>query len=106
VLKRGNKKSIALHGEGMEMSPEIQVKNKSRFMAMLNGFMEKYNVPFERLYNADQTGLFYNKMPNSIYLDKDKADFCGVKQMKSKDRVTLMVCTSAAGEKIPLLMVG
>jgi hypothetical protein len=68
--------------------------------------MEKYNVPFERLYNADQTGLFFNKMPNRIYLDKDNADFRGVKQMKSKDRVTLMVCTSAAGEKAPLLMVG
>jgi hypothetical protein len=25
VLKRGNKKSVALHGEGMEMSPEMQV---------------------------------------------------------------------------------
>jgi hypothetical protein len=33
-------------------------------------------------------------------------DYCGVKQMKSKDRVTLMVASSAAGAKILLFMVG
>jgi hypothetical protein len=101
---RGNKKSIALHGEGMEMSPEMQVQNKTKFLAQLYACMEKYNIPFERLYNADQTGLFYKKMPNRIYLDKGNEDFHGVKQMKSKDRVTIMVCTSAEGEKLPLLI--
>jgi hypothetical protein len=97
---------LQMDGEEMEMSLEMQVENKSRFVAKLNTCMEKYNVPFERLYNADQTGLFYNKMPNRIYLDKDKVDVHGVKQMKSKDRVTPMVCTSVTGEKVPLLMVG
>ena len=35
-----------------------------------------------------------------------RKDYRGVKQMKSKDRVTLMVATSAVGGKIPLFMVG
>jgi hypothetical protein len=69
VLRRGNKKSVALHGEGMEMSPEMLVQNKTKFLAQLNACMEKYSILFERLYNADQTGLFFNKMPNRIYLD-------------------------------------
>ena len=29
VLRRGDKKSVALHGEGMEMSPEMQVQSKT-----------------------------------------------------------------------------
>jgi hypothetical protein len=72
----------------------------------MRGNIKKYNIPLNRIYNADQTGLFFNKLPNRIYVDKEAKDYCGVKQMKSKDRVTLMVATSAAGEKIPLFMVG
>ena len=68
--------------------------------------IEKYNISLNRIYNADQTGLFFNKLPNRIYVDKAAKDYRGVKQMKSKDRVTLMVATSATGEKIPLFMVG
>jgi len=88
VVRRGKKISIALHGEGMDMSPEMQAEKSKKFVEQLNACMEKYDVPYERLYNADQTGLFYNKMPNRIYLDKDNKDFRGVKQMKSKERVT------------------
>jgi len=106
VVRRGKKISIALHGEGMDMSPEMQAEKSKKFVEQLNACMEKYDVPYERLYNADQTGLFYNKMPNRIYLDKDNKDFRGVKQMKSKERVTLMVSSSAAGAKLPLFMVG
>jgi hypothetical protein len=90
----------------MDMSPEMKVENSKKFVEQLHACMEKFSIPYEWVYNADQTGLFYNKRPNRIYLDKDNKDFRGVKQMKSKDRVTLMVCSSAAGEKIPLFMVG
>jgi hypothetical protein len=105
-FKRGKKISVALHGEGMGTSPEMKAEKTQQFMAELDACMEKYDIPYERLYNADQSGLFYNKMPNRLYLDKDNKSFRGVKQMKSKDRVTLMVCSSAAGAKLPLFMVG
>ncbi len=39
VLRRGNKKSVALHDEGTEMSPEMQVQNKTKFLAQLNDCM-------------------------------------------------------------------
>jgi hypothetical protein len=41
-----------------------------------------------------------------MYDSAARKHYCGVKQMKSKDRVTLMVATSAVGGKIPLFMVG
>jgi hypothetical protein len=106
ALKSGNKRSVSLHGEGMEMSEDEQMAKKKLFLDSMRDVMEKNNIPLKRVYNADQTGLFFNKLPNRIYIDKEAKDYRGVKQMKSKDRVTLMVATSAIGDKIPLFMVG
>jgi hypothetical protein len=106
ALIAGNKKSIALHGEGMEMSLEDQQERHSSFMSLMRSTMEEHHVTLDRVYNADQTGLFFNKLPNRMYVSKDASGYRGVKQMKSKDRVTLMVATSAVGAKIPLFMVG
>jgi hypothetical protein len=59
------------------------------------------------VYNADQTGLYHTKLPNRLYVDKSQQkDYAGVKQMKSKDRLTLMGCTSATGKKVPLSIIG
>jgi hypothetical protein len=41
-----------------------------------------------------------------MYDSAARKHYCGVKQMKSKDRVTLMVAAPAVGGKIPLFMVG
>jgi len=106
VLKKGNKKCLALHDEGMEMSKEDKALHRADFVCSLREHMECYDVPVDRVYNADQTGLFYNKLQKRIYIDKEEQDYRGVKQIKSKDRVTLMVASSAAGKKIPLFMVG
>jgi hypothetical protein len=99
VLKKGNKKCVALHGEGMEMSKEDKALHRAAFVCSLREHMDNYDVAVDCVYNADQTGLFYNKLPNQIYIDKEEQDYCGIKQMKSKDRVTLMVASSAAGKK-------
>ncbi|MGH7954412.1 MAG: hypothetical protein ACREOZ_00470, partial [Gloeomargaritales cyanobacterium] len=107
ALKRANKVSVALHGEAMEMNSEEKQKKLREFHQRLCDLIEKHDVGVNRIYNTDQTGLYYNKMPNRIYIDKDqKKNFRGVKLMKSKDRVTLMVCTAASGDKIPLFMAG
>ena len=59
------------------------------------------------VYNADQTGLFYTKLPNRLYVPiENRKDYKGAKQMKSKDRITLMICTSADGKNVPLAVVG
>jgi hypothetical protein len=89
----------------MDMSKEDQAKNWETFFSPLRETMEKFDMTLN-LYNADQTGLFYNKLPNHVYIDKDQQDYHGVKQMKSKDRVILMVASSASGKKVPLFMAG
>ena len=69
--------------------------------------LEMYNIPPSCVYNGDQMGLYYQKLPNRMYVDKDaKKTYAGVKQMKDKTRITLMVCTAADGSDVPLSIVG
>jgi hypothetical protein len=69
--------------------------------------IEDKNIPIECIYNGDQTGLYYQKLPNRVYISKDnKATVAGVKQMKDKTRITAMICTAADGSKVPLAIVG
>ena len=61
----------------------------------------------ERINNADQTGLFEQKLPNSMYVDMTKKyNYAGAKRMKVTTRITRMVCTAADGSKVPLSIVG
>ena len=50
---------------------------------------------------------FYQKLPNSLYIDKrEDKDFSGTKAMKGKNRVTMMVCFAADGNRLSLSVVG
>eukprot|EP00957_Ditylum_brightwellii_P177821 13545048-Ditylum_brightwellii.AAC.1 len=52
---------------------------------------EREGITPAALYNVDQSGLFYQKLPNSLYVQKEqKTSFKGVKQMKDKTRITAM----------------
>ena len=47
------------------------------------------------------------KLPNRMYVKKDqKKNYYGAKQMKDKNRITLMVCTAASGRKVALSIIG
>ena len=65
------------------------------------------NTPLEWVYNTDQTGLYYQNLPNCVYGDEaNKNYYAGVKQMKDTARIALMVGTSSSGGKVPLAVVG
>jgi hypothetical protein len=107
VLRTHNLIGASLHGEANNMDDEmregIMLEWQGKFWAKLRD----RNIQPECLYNADQTGLFYNKMPNRMYIKRERhKEFKGVKVMKSKDRITLMVCTSCNGNKVPLAVIG
>ena len=66
--------------------------------------MQEKEVGPACVYNADQTGMFYAKLPNSLYVDKNnKNDYKGSKQIKDKLRVMAMISTSADGYRLPVL---
>ena len=83
------------------------MKTMGIFNAQLAADIAEHNTGKSCLYNADQTGLVYAKLPNRMFVKKGtEKQYAGTKAMKAKDRVTLMVCTNAAGEKVPLAIVG
>ena len=57
--------------------------------------MKKTNLQKEQIYNADETGLFWQVLPDKTLAGSCEKDAPGVK--KSKDRVTLFCCAIATG---------
>ena len=57
----------------------------------------------EDIYNADETGLFYKLQPDHTLAFKGEKCSGG---KKSKDRLTVLVCASMAGEEGPMLVIG
>ncbi|KAK7092862.1 hypothetical protein V1264_008545 [Littorina saxatilis] len=55
------------------------------------------------VFNADEMGLFWRLLPNKTLAFKHEKCHGG---KKSKDRITVMVCASMDGEKVPLLAIG
>ncbi|GFX22977.1 tigger transposable element-derived protein 1 [Trichonephila clavipes] len=57
-----------------------------------------------QVFNADETGLYWKKLPNRTYIAKDEKTASGHKA--SKDRVTLLLCSNASGDRMlkPLLI--
>ena len=94
-------------GEANDMDEAERIEIMSKWRISFWKKLEELNLKSSCVYNADQTGLFHNKMPNRLYVNESEQKTTkGVKQMKSKDRVTLMICTAADGTKVPLSIIG
>jgi DDE superfamily endonuclease/Tc5 transposase DNA-binding domain len=107
LLKRSGYLKVNLHGEGGEVNVEEAEQQMKVFRKKLGDHMEEHGIPRARIYNGDQTGLFFQKLPNTMYCKaEERSTIKGVKAMKDKNRVTTMVCTSAEGDKVPLALVG
>jgi hypothetical protein len=97
------KRQSFLKGEAASVDPEKAASEMLRFRQLI----EKQGIPPDRIYNADETGLLYNKLPNTIYLTEDVRTAKGTKSMASKDRITIMLaCNSTGTHKIPLFVIG
>ncbi len=56
------------------------------------------------VFNADECGLFFKLMPNTLYMFNGETCHGG---KLSKERVTVLLATNADGsEKLPLLLIG
>ncbi len=76
----------------------------SEFRGRLKSLMQKYNVTEEYVFNADPIALYYKRFPSTTVCSKDNAkDLMGTNAMKSKDRITHMVCTSSVGKNVPCI---
>ena len=58
----------------------------------------------QQVFNADETGLFWKRMPSRTFITKEEKKLPGHKAMK--DRLTLMISSNASGDlKIKPLLV-
>lgn len=56
------------------------------------------------IFNWDESGLFWRGIPNR-HLDVSSTEQCKDGKL-AKDRINILFCTSAAGEKLPSLIIG
>ncbi|KFD66378.1 hypothetical protein M514_21408 [Trichuris suis] len=92
--KRFNLGSVSLYGQAASADTAAAEKYPDTLMAIIQ--QKKYEP--EQVFNMDETGLFWKKLPNCPYLMKDEATPPGVKVRK--DRVTLIMCGNAAGHML------
>ena len=107
MRRRLHLKTVKLQGEANTI-PEAQLQEViGDFRDELQELMEAHGVDASRVFNADQTGLYYRRFPCTTICEALRTDVIkGTKAMKDKDRITVMVCTSSEGEKVPLAYVG
>ena len=73
------------------------------WLVNFHALIEYKNIPPECVYNANQTGLYYQNLRDNLYVDMEqKKLYHGFKKMKDKTHITVMLFTSASGMKCPL----
>uniref|UniRef100_K7FQ19 HTH CENPB-type domain-containing protein n=1 Tax=Pelodiscus sinensis TaxID=13735 RepID=K7FQ19_PELSI len=90
--KRFGLKSVSLHGEAASAdTTAAEIYANETFKNIIN---EGGYKP-EQVFNMDETGLFWKRMPSRTFLFKEDAKASGFKAFK--DRVTIVMCGNAAG---------
>ena len=101
----GVNKSLRLRGEAGDVDMEKAVNQIQELGLKLSEFKP------ENIFNQDETGLFYRAMPRRTYTWDEITDSRqlgrGQKALGAKDRITLMLCVNAIGNrKISPLIIG
>ena len=98
--KRAGLKNVKMHGEAASANNEEAEKYKETFKAIIDE--EGYDLC--QIFNADETGLFWKKLPSRTYVTQEVNKVPGRKMMK--DRLTLLLCANASGRcKVKPLLV-
>jgi hypothetical protein len=76
-----------------------------KFVEEFTKLISDENLTAEQIYNADETGLVWRCLPWRTLAAGDEDKAFGVKE--SKERLTVLVCTNAAGtHKLKLTVIG
>jgi len=96
-LKRHDINSKKICGEASTVSSDLITNFRDSYESKLKEYPEK------DVFNCDETALFYKQSSSQTYIcsDEDKAN-----GKFSKDRITILLCTSMLGEKTKPLVIG
>ncbi|XP_054746234.1 jerky protein homolog-like [Anastrepha obliqua] len=100
-LKRHALHNVKIKGETAS-ADELAAK---KFPEKLRKIIEDGRYTPDQVWNVDESGLFWKKMPSRTYVAKSQKTAGGLKV--AKGRVTLLFCSNASGERMlkPLLNV-
>ncbi|CAI6369824.1 unnamed protein product, partial [Macrosiphum euphorbiae] len=84
-------------GEANDVNQETVVEWKQKISRLIAGYESK------DVYNADETGLFFRGIPTKSLVQKSESCSGG---KKAKDRLTVLMCGSMAGEIRKPLVIG
>lgn len=92
--------SIVRHGE----AASSDTKATENFIGDFKKLIDSEGYLPQQVFNCDETGLFWKKMPRRTYITAEEKALPGHKPMK--DRLTLLFCANASGDlKIKPLLV-
>jgi len=98
--KRTGIHSVGRHGE----AASSDVKAAEEYIKTFDALIAKEGYIPQQVFNCDETGLFWKKMPRRTYITAEEKKLPGHKPMK--DRLTLALCANASGDcKIKPLLV-
>ena len=98
--RRSGIHSVIRHGEAASADQAAADEFKIEFKRLVDS--EGY-LP-QQVFNCDETGLFWKKMPRRTFITVEETKMPGHKPMK--DRLTLLFCANASGDlKIKPLLV-
>uniref|UniRef100_A0AAQ5X1R0 HTH CENPB-type domain-containing protein n=1 Tax=Amphiprion ocellaris TaxID=80972 RepID=A0AAQ5X1R0_AMPOC len=89
--KRANLHHVAVSGEAASADKEAA----ERFPQVLKEIIEEGGYSAKQVFNVDETGLFWKKMPEKTYISREEKTMPGYKA--AKDRLTLMLGANADG---------
>ncbi|KAM3922941.1 tigger transposable element-derived protein 1-like [Leptodactylus fuscus] len=98
--KRTGIHSVVRHGE----ASSADTKAVDKFITHFAMLVEEEGYVSLQIFNCDETGLFWKKMPRRTYITAEEKHMPGHKPMK--DRLTLALCANASGDcKVKPLLV-
>lgn len=71
-------------------------KAAAEFSATLKTIIEQGNYPPQLIFNVDETGLFWKRMPRRTFLSREEKQASGFKA--AKNRITLLLGGNASGD--------
>lgn len=89
--KRSNLHSIKITGEAASADHQAALE----FPEILKTVIEHGNYPLELIFNVDETGLFWKRMPSRTFISREEKCAPGFKA--AKDRLTLLLGCNATG---------